>query len=94
MLIVPSTIWYLIRHPYLTGSGASIVYFLIILIFLIRLGNFNDFQAGDNRAVPVIVLILSAFVLKPFIKFTLKQDKLRICRDGNLVTVHAADHDE
>ena len=72
ILIVPSTISCLIRHPYFTGSGASIAYFVTILIFLLRLGNFNDFQAAHNLTLPVIVIVFSVFVLKPFYKYIFK----------------------
>ena len=72
-LIFPFTIiWYQLRHPYLMGSGASIAYFLIILIFLLRLGNFNDFQAAHNLTLPIAVIILSVFVLKPLFKYIFK----------------------
>ena len=79
LILIPSTwqliTWYLIRHPYLTGSGASLAYFLIIVIFLLRLGNFNDFQAAHNLTLPIIAIVISIFVLKPFYKYIFQASK-------------------
>ena len=47
------------------GSGTSLAYFLIIVIFLFMLGNFNDFQAVHNLTLPIIIIIVPVLVFKP-----------------------------
>ena len=47
------------------GSGTSLAYFLIIVIFVFILGNFNDFQAVHNLTLPIIVVLVPLLVFKP-----------------------------
>ena len=48
------------------ASGILIAYFLTILILLILiLGNFHDFQAVENLILPIVIGLLSIFVFKP-----------------------------
>ena len=47
-------------------SGISIGYFITMLIFILTLGNFKDFQAVQNLTLPIIIGLLSAFLFKPF----------------------------
>ena len=63
---------FIIRSSYATfalGSGLSIAYFLIILIFVITLGNFHNFQAVENLTLPIIIALITVFVFKPSYKF-------------------------
>ena len=57
-------------------SGISLGYFLIILIFILTLGNFHDFQAVQNLTLPIIIALLSFFVLKPIFKGIKKSVKI------------------
>ena len=50
-------------------GGMSIAYFLTILLFILTLGNFHDFQAVENLTVPIIIGLLFLFVLKPLFKY-------------------------
>ena len=84
-------------------SGISVAYFLIILIYILTLGNFHDFQAVQNLTLPIIIGLLSFFVLKPFfenIKSSVKIDPTDHDTDHNNATtenpeanVNNADHD-
>ena len=47
------------------GSGTSLAYFLMIVIFLFMLGNFDDFQAVHNLTLPIIIVLVPVLVLKP-----------------------------
>ena len=61
----------MIRSSYATfalGSGLSIAYFLIILIFVITLGNFHNFHAVENLTLPIIIALITLFVFKPSYK--------------------------
>ena len=51
------------------ASGISIVYFTTILILIVTLGNFHDFQAIQNLTLPIIIGLLSIFAFKPFYKY-------------------------
>ena len=51
------------------ASGISIAYFITILILIVTLGNFHDFQAIQNLTLPIIIGLLSIFVFKPFYKY-------------------------
>ena len=51
------------------ASGISIAYFLTIIILIVTLGNFHDFQALENLTLPIIIGLLSIFVFKPFYKY-------------------------
>ena len=57
-------------------SGISLGYFLTILIFILTLGNFHDFQAVQNLTLPIIIAVLSFFVLKPIFKGIKKSVKI------------------
>ena len=57
------------------GGGITLAYFILILIFLFMLGNFNDFQAAHNLTMPVIVFLLSVFAFKPLYKYLFKPSK-------------------
>ena len=46
-------------------SGFLIAYSLTILILILTLGNFHDFEAVENLTLPIIIGLLSIFVLKP-----------------------------
>ena len=66
---------------FVTASGISVAYFLIIFLFILTLGNFYDFQAIQNLTLPLIIGLLSLFVFKPFIKYArseTKKDKLQL----------------
>ena len=66
---------------FVTASGFSVAYFLIIFLFILTLGNFHDFQAIENLTLPIIIALLSLFVFKPFIKYAksqAKKDKLQL----------------
>ena len=52
-----------------TATGISIAYFLIIFLFILTLGNFHDFKAIENLTIPIIIGLLSLFVIKPAIKY-------------------------
>ena len=54
---------------FVTATGISIAYFLIIFLFILTLGNFHDFQAIENLTLPIIIGLLSLFVIKPAIKY-------------------------
>lgn len=79
----------MIRSSYATfalGSGLSIAYFLIILIFVITLGNFHNFQAVENLTLPIIIALITLFVFKPsykFIKTSFK--KINIATTSNVI---------
>ena len=49
------------------GSGVAITYFLIILYYLLSLGNFHDIQGVQNLSLPLFIGLLSLFVFPPFI---------------------------
>ena len=53
---------------FLIASGHAIVYYLIIVIFLITLGSFHNFQAVENLTIPIIFSLLSLVELKPVYK--------------------------
>ena len=62
----------MIRISYATfafGSGLSIAYFLIIVIFVITLGSFHNFQAVENLTLPIIIALITIFIIKPSYKF-------------------------
>ena len=66
---------------FVTATGISVAYFLIIFLFILTLGNFHDFQAIQNLTLPLIIGLLSLFVFKPFIKYArseAKKDKLQL----------------
>ena len=44
------------------ASGFSIAYFLTILIFILTLGNFHDFQAVENLTLPIVIGLLSMYL--------------------------------
>ena len=58
-----------------TATGISIAYFLIIFLFILTLGNFHDFQAIENLTLPIIIGLLSLFVIKPGIKYAKAEAK-------------------
>ena len=72
-------------------SGISLGYFLIILIFILTLGNFHDFQAVQNLTLPIIIALLSFFVLKPIFKSIKKS--VKIDTTDPEANVNNADHD-
>ena len=57
-------------HHFTLASGVSIAYFVFILIlnFILTLGNLHDFQAVQNLTLPLIIGLLSVFVLKTSLK--------------------------
>lgn len=67
----------LVHVSFTWASTVSIAYFLIILIFIITLGNFHDFQAVENLTIPIIIALLTLFVFKPsynFLKTNLEEN--------------------
>ena len=54
---------------FIAASGSTLAYFLVIFLFMLTLGNFHDFQAIENLTLPIIIGLLSLFVLKPAIKY-------------------------
>lgn len=61
------------------GGGLSIAYFLTILIFILTLGNFHDFQAVENLTLPIVIGLLSIFVFKPsrnYVREIVKEDAI------------------
>ena len=57
-------------------SGMSLGYFLIILIFILTLGNFQDFQGVQNLTLPIIIGLLSFFIFKPL--FGIMKNSIKI----------------
>ena len=71
-------------------SGMSLAYFLTILIVILTLGNFHDFQAVQNLTLPIIIGLLSIFVFKPLfgiIKKRVKFDTTDPDTDHDNVTI-------
>ena len=38
---------------------------MTILIFILTIGNFHDFQTVENLTLPIVIGLLSIFVFKP-----------------------------
>ena len=64
-------------------SGFSIGYFITMLIFILTLGNFKDFQAVQNLTLPIIIGLLSVFLFKPL-----------FARIKKSVAMDTTDHDD
>jgi len=54
----------------------STLYFLSVIIYILTLGSFNDFEAAHNLVVPVVVGLAGIFVGKPF--YSCIQQRFRI----------------
>ena len=70
----------------LTG-GFSIAYSLTILILILTLGNFHDFEAVENLTLPIIIGLLSIFVLKPssnYVQEAVKSDLTGATKTTNI----------
>ena len=50
------------------ATAASVVYFLVIIIYILTLGNFHDFEAIQNLLLPLVIGFLSLFIFKPVYK--------------------------
>ena len=60
---------------FITASGLSVAYFLIIFLFILTLGDFYDFKAIENLTLPLVIAVLSFFVLKPAINYVHSKTK-------------------
>ena len=69
MKLLPNNHFGIPKLIFVTASGISIAYFLVIFIFILTLGNFHDFQAIQNLTLPLIIGLLSLFAFKPFTKY-------------------------
>ena len=63
---VKSNFGNILQISFVYASAISIVYFVLILIAILTLGNFDDFQAVQNLTLPIIIGLLSFFVFQPF----------------------------
>ena len=60
---------------FITASGLSVAYFLIIFLFILTLGDFYDFKAIENLTLPLVIGLLSFFVLQPAVKYVNSKTK-------------------
>ena len=76
-----------VRLVFAEASGMSIAYFLIILIFILTLGNFHQFQAVEHLTMPLVLGLFTLFVLKPLIKHIkrrMENDEANTVRNENI----------
>ena len=45
--------------------GASIIFFVIVMAYILTLGSFSDFNEVQNLLIPLLVAMFAAFILKP-----------------------------
>lgn len=51
---------------YITFSlAASIIFLVVVMLFILTLGSFNDFEEAQNLLVPLLVAMFGIFILKP-----------------------------
>jgi len=55
-------------------ANASFVYFLVILCLILTLGTFSIYQELRNLLLPLIIVVLSVFVVKPIYKYMKRND--------------------
>ena len=73
--IIPKLFDTLLYSYMLWAIASSVIIFLFVIIYVITMGSFDDFQELQNLTPSILIAVFGLFLLKPAFRFTKKKFK-------------------